>query len=324
MKVGSRLCNGIRSASVGNAMGQVHLLVNPVAGAGKAAKAHQEIADSIRSFGHEVIELNADRPDRVQEVIRQAKAEGMTRLVIVGGDGLVHYALPALAGSKTVVGIVSAGTGNDFARSLGLPTKTNDAVKAALGEPSLVDLLRSKPRPAKSTNEPNEGWVATVATSGFSGDVNATANGLRFPRGKQRYTVATLINLGRLQPSEIEVTVDGVVQTYKAILIAVANTKYFGGGMAICPEAKPNDGLVHFTIIEDVSPFTLARLLPTVFFGRHIRHPRVSVGSGETVEVESKNAFWADGEPFGGKGRVVFSADPKTLLVAGASSMEDA
>jgi len=310
-------------------MGQVHLLINPAAGAGRAAKAHQQIIAAIEQQGHQVTELRADGPEHVASAIRQAQAQAqakaskMERLIIAGGDGLVHHALPALAGSETVVGLVSAGTGNDFARSLGLPTKIDSAVKAALSEPGQIDLVKSSPMGTES-GVADDGWVATVATSGFSGQVNAAANELRFPKGKQRYTIATLANLPRLQSSDMEVTVDGVTRNYRAALVAVANTRYFGGGMAICPEARPHDGLVHLTIIEDVTSFTMARVLPTVFSGRHVKHPKVVVGRGTTVAVSGIHPFWADGEQLGSQQSLTFSVCPKTLLVAGTSSLESA
>src|SRR5690606_6758699 len=138
--------------------------------------------------GHDAELLQADSAEGSSAVAAAAVNAGAERLVVVGGDGLVRIAVGAVATSKTVLGIVPQGTGNDFARALGLLAgKLEDQVDRALQTPVSVDAMRT-----------NHGWVASVATLGFSGDVTARANALRWPRGSQRYTVATLLQLPRL------------------------------------------------------------------------------------------------------------------------------
>lgn len=313
---------------------EVYLLVNPAAGVGRAAKTSQRVVQALERAGaSRVNELVAAGPSEVAGVVAKAIAEGCRRLVIGGGDGLVHLALPALAGTGTVCGIISVGTGNDFARALRLPTNIEDAARAALGDPGAVDLVAANPQPTPGsvrdalTDDSEQAratkLVATVATSGFSGRVNEVANRLRFPRGQLRYTVATLMTLPRLEPTAFTIDVDGVISEHAAALIAVANTQYFGGGMAICPDARPDDGLVHLAVIGDVSPFTLGRLLPTVFSGRHVEHPSVTIVAGAKVTVTSDQSFWADGEPLTRKPVVSFSVVPGTLLVAGSTTLAE-
>ncbi len=225
------------------------------------------------------------------------------RLLIAGGDGLIHHALPAVAGTGIDVGIVGVGSGNDFARGLGLPSKVGPAVEAALGPTRPLDLIATD----------DGAYAASVVTAGFSGTVNARANALRFPPGQQRYTVATLLELPRLRPVDLELVVDGTPHHLPASLVAVANTPYFGGGMAICPDADPDDGLLDVTVIGATSALTLGRMLPTVFSGRHVRHPAVTVHRGAKVSVEFDAPWWADGEPFRGQ---TFTAARSALRVA--------
>lgn len=288
-------------------MATVHLLLNP------ARTRRRGVDDKIRALiqqrGHEIVDLRPPGAAEVAATIRKAMDEGLTRLIVAGGDGLIHQALPALAGTDVTVGIVGVGTGNDFSRALGLPTKMEPAVAAALADPAPVDLIEAD----------NGRFAASVITGGFSGHVNERANGLRFPPGQQRYTVATLLELGRLSPVPLRITVDDETHEGPATLFAVANSRFFGGGMAICPTADHRDGLLDVTIVGPTSAFALARMLPTVFSGRHVSHPAVTTLRGKRIEVTTDADLWADGEPFAGR---VFTAAPGALQVA--SSLERA
>lgn len=267
----------------------VHLAVNPTANRGRGAAAGRELAEEIRARGQEVRVLASADAVGLRTLVGQAVAGGAERVVVAGGDGLVHHLLPVLAGSTTVLGVVGVGSGNDFARGLGLPHDTARALDVALGPWRSLDAMRAGDR-----------WVASVATAGFSGAVNARANHLRWPRGAQRYTVATLVELPRLRPFPLVLRADGEVLEQGCTLVAVANTPHFGGGMAICPQARPDDGVLEVTVVEPVSPITLARFFPLVFAGRHLDHPAVRTARGRVVELEAHGVeLWGDGEPVG-------------------------
>lgn len=298
----------------------VHLLANPAARGGRRAAAGQAVARAIEAAGHDVVPLHPTGPADTADTVAKARVDGMERLVVAGGDGLIHHVLPALATTDVILGIVPVGTGNDFARALGLPTRLRAAVAAALGPAHPVDLVAA-----------DDGrWAATVVTGGFSGQVNARANNLRFPPGQQRYTVATLAELRRLRPVTLTLTIPAaeggedrpdLVERHTTTLFAVANTRYFGGGMAICPAARPDDGLLDVTIVGPTTPFQLARMLPTVFPGRHVRHPAVVTRRARRIHVETDANLWADGEPFGSGGRLEAAAG--ALRVAGSLGTAD-
>ena len=181
-------------------------------------------------------------------------------------------------------------------------------MQRALAEPAPVDAMRT-----------NHGWVASVATAGFSGDVTARANGLRWPRGQQRYTVATLLQLPRLRRLHARITVDGVAHEADNTLLAIGNTAYFGGGMRICPEARPDDGLLHVVVIGPVPVTTFLRVFPRVFGGGHVRHRDVATYTGRVVTVEGEDGeMWADGDVLGSN-PVTCEAVAGALRVAGAT-----
>ncbi len=259
------------------------------------------MADLIEAAGHDVIDVShsaATDPQRMIDVSHSAAAapralaaEGAERLVAVGGDGTVHLALQAVAGTSVVLGIVPAGTGNDFARAFGLKPDADlaAAVARALGPHREVDAI-STPR----------GWVATSVTGGFSADVNRRAAAMRFPAGSSRYTAATLATLPRLRTRPVAVTADGETRRFDATMVVAANTAFFGAGMAICPEADPGDGLLDVLVVGAVGRVELLRLFPRVFKGTHVSHPEVSQSRGRVVEIDGAGIeLWGDGEPLG-------------------------
>ena len=266
---------------------QVHVLGNPAARGGTGD--HERVVASLRSQGHDVVMLEATSAIGSQETADAAVAAGAERLVAVGGDGLVRIALQAVAETDTVLGIVPQGTGNDFARALDLlDGDLDDHVRRAMGEPVAVDGMRT-----------DHGWVASVATMGFSGDVTARANALRWPKGSQRYTVATLLQLPRLRHLVATIEVDGVTHAADTSMLSIGNTAFFGGGMKICPEARPDDGLLHVVVIGAVPKRTFLRVFPAVFAGRHVDHPKVQVYAGRRVTVHGDDVMWADGDELG-------------------------
>lgn len=271
-------------------MTTVHLLARPESE--RRLRLHrglttaQRVTDLIEATGHDVIDISdlaAADPPRL--------AEGADRLVAVGGDGTVHLALQAVAGTSIVLGVVPAGTGNDFARAFGLKPGADleAAVARALGPPRAVDAI-STPR----------GWAATSVTGGFSADVNRRAEAMRFPFGSSRYTAATLLTLPRLRTRPITITADGHPRRFDATMVVAANTSFFGAGMAICPEADPGDGLLDVLVIGAVGRVELLRLFPKVFKGTHVTHPEVTQFRGRVVEIDGDGIeLWSDGEPLG-------------------------
>ncbi|MFV0525279.1 MAG: diacylglycerol/lipid kinase family protein [Acidimicrobiales bacterium] len=272
-------------------MALVHLLVNPAARQGQR---HQAVATRLEAAGCQVVPIRPLSVAGIRPALEQALRAGvLERLIVVGGDGLLHHTLPAVAGTDVVVAVIPTGTGNDFGRAMRLPTSLDQAVRAALGPPRAVDLISA----------PGGAYAASVVTAGFSSLANAAAD--RFPRalGGQRYTLGALAALPRLAPFPVTIGLDGdgsgrACFSHEAVLVAVANTRCFGAGMAIAPDADPTDGRLDVVVIGAVSWFTFTRMLPTVFFGRHVDHPAVTTYRAEEVSVAIDAQMWADGERF--------------------------
>jgi diacylglycerol kinase (ATP) len=201
--------------------------------------------------------------------------------------------LQVVAGTGVPLGIVPAGTGNDFARAVGVPDDplaAADAIAHAAGTRP-VDLARMTDADGRTR------WFGAVLGAGFDAVVNERANAMRFPRGPRRYDLAVLAELARLRPRRYTLTLDGVSQTIDAVLVAVGNTESYGGGMRICPAADPTDGLLDVVVAGRMGRLTLMKIKPRVYRGSHVDHPLVSCFQARTVTLAAAGiTAYADGE----------------------------
>ena len=226
----------------------------------------------------------------------QAVQRGDDVLAVFGGDGTVHLAAQAVAGTATALAVVPGGSGNDLAAALGLPA---DPVAAA---GHVADALRSGRRRRIDVGQVAGGaCFVTVLCTGFDASVNARANAMRWPAGPRRYDLAVLAELAALNPRPVQVQADGSVVELEAILVAVGNGPRYGGGLRICPDATLADGLLDVIAIAAVSRRRLLRVFPSVRAGAHVREPEVTVLRGATVRIDGDPGWpvFADGEPQG-------------------------
>ena len=188
--------------------------------------------------------------------------------------------------------VVPAGTGNDLATALGIPVDPVEAAGAAA-----ADLLAGRTR-SLDAGRTGDRWWATVLCCGFDSAVTDRANRLRWPRGRRRYDVAVLVELTRLRPYEVTLSLDGEARTLAATMVAVGNTPWYGGGLKVCPGADPSDGLFDVTVVGATTRLQLMRTKPHLTSGTHVDHPSVSVFRAARVELSSPGVTtYADGEP---------------------------
>ncbi|MGP3957723.1 YegS/Rv2252/BmrU family lipid kinase [Nonomuraea sp. 3N208] len=275
---------------------QLALLVNPAARGGRTLRLLEPVARRLRAGGAELSVIVGDDAADALERACTAVAERPDALVAFGGDGLVHLAVQAVAGTDVPLGIIPAGTGNDIAAALGVPCK--DPVAAARTvlrmKSRLVDAARIR---AGGVDE----LFAGVACCGFDSRVNERANRLTWPPGMARYLVATLEELRSFRPIPFRVTFDDdEVVEQEAMLVAVANTCSYGAGMQVCPDARPDDGLLDVVMVGAISKGKFLRVFPSVYRGTHVGHRAVSVRRVRRVRLEALDVVaYADGERIG-------------------------
>jgi diacylglycerol kinase (ATP) len=250
----------------------IRLVVNPSAGKGRALEVLPHVAGRLRDGGaHLEILLSRDFAE-AQSMTRHAIDDGVDVLAVMGGDGMMHLgvntsAVAHLSGDKrTTLGLIPAGTGNDLCRGIGLDPRDAVAAAAVIAEGYIraIDLARV-----------GDSYVGAVIGTGFDALVNRRANQMPWPRGSVRYAVAVMAELRVFSPLQYRLTFDGEIREQQAMLVAIGNTRSYGGGMLICPKADPYDGLLDVTIIHPVGRLKLLRLFPEMYSGTFIRDPCV-------------------------------------------------
>ncbi|MEU6077300.1 diacylglycerol kinase [Micromonospora sp. NPDC047074] len=276
--------------------GPVAVLANPTSGRGRHRALLPQVLHRIEAAGRPVRPLRAHTGDEAEAACRAAVRDGVSALVAVGGDGTVHRAVQAVAGTAVPFGPVPAGTGNDFAADTGFPADplaAADVIAAALrdGRTHPVDLARM------TAGDGTSRWYAAVLAAGFDAIVNERANRMRWPRGPRRYDLAILVELARLRPRRYRLRLDGEVQEVDAVLVAVGNCASYGGGMRVCPDADPTDGLLDVVVGGRFDRRTLMRVKPRIYRGSHVTHPLVRSYRVRTVELDAEGiTTYADGE----------------------------
>jgi diacylglycerol kinase (ATP) len=281
----------------------VALLVNPTAGKGRAAKVVANVTEELRHGGANVAILVGTDAAHAQALARQAVADGVDAVVALGGDGMVHLALNVVAGTATPLGIIPAGTGNDLAGTLRLPTK--DPVAAAKlivdrlagGGPRPMDAVRVGAPSLVAAGKPSPVWFGCVLGAGFDSRVNDRANRMSWPRGRQRYNLAILAELRVFRPLPFVLELDGRSWETEAMLVAIGNAKSYGAGMKVTPDAEVDDGLVDVMVLGPLSKPGFLKAFPQVFKGTHLTHPAVTLQRARVVSLSSPGVTaYADGE----------------------------
>ena len=274
---------------------RVALIVNPTSGKGVGRAMGDETRRLLLEAGHDVVDVSGSDYQQARTRAREAVVDGVDTVVVVGGDGMVHLGVNLCAGTTSRLAVVAAGTGNDFARNLGLPVRDPRGAVALLadGRTREIDLGRVTHGVAGET------WFGGVLGAGFDAVVNARAQRMTWPRGQMRYNLAVMRELPVFRPIPYAVELDGRRIETRAMLVAVANTTSFGGGMRVCPDADVADGLFDVMIVHALSVPAFLRVFPKVYSGAHTTHPAVEIHRARRVRLEASGIHsQADGESF--------------------------
>ncbi len=247
----------------------------------------------------------------------EASRSGYDAVIAVGGDGTVGEVATGLhlGGGIPRLGIVPAGTGNDLARSLGLPTDVEQAATVAVaGRTVDLDLIRV----SRGDGDAHPRFVANVAVTGFCGRIgDGMSPTLRRRLRPIAYPLAALGQLRDLRPYAVRLDIDGQPVETKALMVILANGEFAGGKVRLAPSAATGDGLLDLVIVHAVSPLSLATLVPRVLSGRHEGHAGISIHRAVTVRVRSDPPMWInlDGDTWR-SGPSTFPVVPGALRVA--------
>ena len=264
------------------------LFLNPAAAGGRAARALEEVKDELDRLRASYRVIDTHSLEHAREEALEAAARDET-VVAIGGDGLVGCLAGALMNTKSALGIVPGGRGNDFARVLGIPSEPAAAARlVAEGEERLVDVGAVNGQP-----------FVGIASVGFDSDANRIANETRLVKGNLVYLYAGLRTLVEWKPATFEVVVDGVAHSVTGYGLAIANSKAYGGGMYLVPHAELDDGRLDVVLSGQDSKLHHLALMPKVFKGTHVDDPYIRWLTGAEVHVSADRPFtmYADGDP---------------------------
>lgn len=275
-------------------------------GSGRGA----DLEQSIDLSRFEVVELEGRDP---KVLARQALARGATVLVAAGGDGTVSSVADALVGSTARLAVVPAGTGNDLARTLGIPTDFAEALSLVEnGVERLVDVILAEPDDGPPT------YVVNVAAGGLSGQVDEALDGEQKQRwGPFAYLWCAVKVLPDLHPYRTELTFDDEEPvTLDVVNVVVANGRTVGGGWAVAPTAVIDDGLADVVVVRYAKALDLAGVAARLATGDALASPTVDHRRARKVRLRAEPGmpFNVDGELITRSG-CTFTVLPRALRV---------
>ena len=274
---------------------------------GRAHELEPRIRAALRHSDVEAKVLETREPGHGERLAAAAADLGHDRVVAVGGDGTVHEVINGLmhgaarGAAPPMLGVVPAGSGNDLARSLGLPLAPLDALPVALG-----DRTRPLDLGLASCDGARRHFHAAGGT-GFDAQVAFTMAGKRrrWQRGRAGYFMSTLNELRRYRNRELRIrlaTAEGARQLEgRFLFVAFANGPFYGGGMQICPDASNRDGMLDVCLVGDISRLGALKELPGIYRGAHVHHPLVELVRVLEMRIEGPpdSRVHLDGEPLG-------------------------
>jgi YegS/Rv2252/BmrU family lipid kinase len=299
-------------------------IVNESSGNGRGGKTWRKVERMLRDRGAEYEAISAaSAGDAIVRAEARLKESGVRALVAVGGDGTVHSLVPLALRTGTPLGHIPCGSGNDTALAFGIPDDPEAALENVLaGATRLSDVLV-----LHSEDGPPRYSLLSVAT-GLDGAVAEDVNRSRYKRwcnlvglGRLAYIIGLLRMLAVYRPQAVRITVDGVSREFKRCwLAAIANLASYGGGLRICPDARPDDARLHVCVVHGCAAWQLLAVFPTVLTGRHVRSRFVTMLQGSDISVESPAPMpaFGDGEP-AGRTPLKASILPRQLLILTSS-----
>ena len=284
------------------------LIVNPRAGGGAAHTVFRRIEHVIEEVVGEVDLHFTEGPNHATELAHAAAQQGARRILVCGGDGTVSEVVNGLMsganlGERPVLVVLAGGTGGDLRKSLGLESVRETLELLQAGRIRTIDVGRVEARHVE-TDAPFSRHFVNVASFGLGGLVDRHVHAFSALGGRAAYGLATALALWGWKNPLIRMTIEGdhpLEVEMRAVTVAVANGRFFGGGMCIAPEARLDDGLFDVTILGDLRRRDLIRAASGLYGDDGLSHPGILSRQGVRVRAESDDRVLLDidGEAIG-------------------------
>jgi len=269
---------------------KTQVILNPIAGNCKCKRSFPVLKSKLLERGIASNFIFSHYSGHVRELAIQAKRQGYRKIIVCGGDGTIHEAINALVGSDVELGVLPLGTGNDFARNLGIKEDLDFACKV---------LYQGKVREVDVVKVNGNKYYGSVGGIGFDSEVASWANRYKkFTPGINIYTLAILAKLFTFKFKKVEITYDTGNYQGEILMAAFGNTEWYGGGINITPTAVMDDGWLDICIVDKINKVKLLLLFPSAFKGNHTKFSEVKLYRAKTISINSETPLQllGDGE----------------------------
>jgi len=270
----------------------IFVIVNPAAGGSDASRYRAAVGEYLTSNGRRVEFSESQNSEDVREQAARAAVDGYPYVLALGGDGTFHHLVEGIRGTATIAGFLPAGSGNDIARALGIPTDPMRAADTFLRSgPRQIDLIRARFA---------DGRVAhCIGAAGMGLDAEAAhlAN-MRFSRwpGATRYVAGALWTYFQGAAFDLHAEIDGAKRSERALFVVVANAGEYGSGVRIAPAAKVDDGWLDLVLVRELAWTRLLEAIPIVLTSGDIRFPEVQRIRCKRVRLEADRRVRVHGD----------------------------
>lgn len=265
------------------------VIYNPASGRGQNSRCLENAVSFLQEWFLSLEVYKTTAPGEAEVLARKAVHEGAQLVIAAGGDGTLGEVARGILQSGAKLGILPFGTGNDFARAIGIGSDL---------ETACMILSRGKSRKI-DLGTINDIPFINIAGCGFDAHVAHEINtGFKYLKGTTAYIAAVMKSLVSYKPKRFNIKIKNTILDLKTMLVSVGNGSYYGGGMKILPNAHPDDGLLDICIVEEISSPDFLRAFPGIFQGKHETHPRVRMLKAESIIVEADHSIQllVDGE----------------------------
>ena len=264
-------------------------ILNPAAGSGFSRQAMNQVAEILEEWKKEYGIYETGGPGNATDIARNlAGKPEITAVIAVGGDGTASEVAAGLSGTGKAMGIIPAGTGNDFIKTVRIPKDPAAAMKFMFDRP---------PRPV-DTGTINGDFFLNVCGTGFDVTVLECAEEKKKKhRGLMPYFLGLLQAIRVYAPSELEISFDSRNENGNYLVCSIANGKIIGGGIPICPEADVHDGMLDLVMIRNVPRWKIPFYLPGLMMSKdltfkvteHVRTKEVTIrGKGLKFNIDGE------------------------------------
>ncbi|MHB8066082.1 MAG: diacylglycerol/lipid kinase family protein, partial [Ruminiclostridium sp.] len=256
-------------------------IINPIAGKGRSLELIPFIEECFKDKAEEFIIRVTDYPGHATEIAKEYSTVGKCKIYSVGGDGTVNEIVNGIAGTESSLGVIPTGSGNDFLRSF----QSKGDIEAMIintinGQEKCIDLAKV-----------NDKYFINISSIGFDADVVFNAD--KFKKvpgitGSMAYLISIVYTVFKKKICNVKIDIDGKKLELKLLLAAVANGKYYGGGIIPTPDAKIDDGLFDICLVTEMSRIQILRLFPKYVKGLHAQLKQVSFYRGKKISIQSE------------------------------------